>query len=105
MEKVAYGYLHADTRLKRASALAIEIRGNELGTSFSILGRDGPNIVSLAVARRSTRLSNGPAGTAIERSRWSVHVEENVDCSMITAVVTVIEEWCASPPVERRNRS
>lgn len=92
-KKVALGYLHAAPHLKRQPVLAIEIHGDSLGKNFNVLGRDTDKLVSLATGRRSTKLST-VNGTVKELANWTAQIEKNVDCSMIAALIFVIDEWC-----------
>lgn len=97
LERKCHGYLHATSGLNRQPKLAIEIRGDALGKLFRILGIDNNNPVSLATCRRSTKFINND-GFVREVSRWTLHIEKNVDCAMIAAVVAVLEEWSAVGP-------
>lgn len=103
LERAAQGYLHAEPHLKRAPALAIEVVGDKLGKVFRILGRDANATVSLATARRATKLEEKAYGAGVRVQKlasWTIQMEKNVDCAMITAVVYVIEEWCTKPPTD-----
>lgn len=96
-KKVALGYVHAAPHLKRQPVLAVEIHGDSLGKTFNVLGRDNGKLVSLASCRRSTKLVNvnsSTGGMVRELANWTAQIEKNVDCSMIAALIFVIDEWC-----------
>ena len=103
LERRAHGYVHAAPHLKRSPALAIEVRGDALGKLFRVLGIDGNNTLSLATCRRSTKFVPVD-GVVREVSRWTLHIEKNVDCTMIAAVVAVLEEWSTVGPQNSERR-
>lgn len=102
IERRALGYLHALPHLRRAPALALEVLGDALAKRFTILGRDAQQISTLAHAKRSTKLAQ-VRGVVRELSSWHVCVERNVDCTMVAAVVYVLEEWCSASHCTLRN--